>query len=67
MYELLPGDFSVVVTVLSAEEVHDARLVVVHPLHVAFAPVIKVKVLHALHLSGINEGIYEWMDGWMDE
>jgi hypothetical protein len=52
--ELFARHFAVVVAVLTPEEVHDAGLVVVHPLHVALAPVVKVKVLHPLHLTNKN-------------
>lgn len=38
------------IAILFAEEVHDAGLVVVHPPHVALAPLVKVKVFHALDL-----------------
>ena len=49
--ELLPGDLAIVVSVLASEEIHDARLVVVHPVHVASAPLVEIKVLHLLKLK----------------
>ena len=48
--ELLARDLAVVVAVLLAKEIHHARLVVVHPAHVATPPLVKVKVLHPLQL-----------------
>lgn len=42
--ELLPGDFAILIFVNAPEEVHDARLFVVHPAHVALPPNVKVKV-----------------------
>ena len=49
--ELPARDTSVAVAVLLAEEVHDPGLVVVHPLQVALAPVVKLKVLQPFHLQ----------------
>lgn len=48
--ELLPGHLSVLVFVNAAEEVHDARLLVVHPAHVTLPPHIEVKVGELLQL-----------------
>jgi len=48
--EFLACNLAIVVAVLFAEEIHDTRLVVVHPAHVAMSPFVKVKVLHAFNL-----------------
>lgn len=42
------------IPVLFPEEVHDARLVVVHPTQVAIPPVVKVEMLHSLNLMTTN-------------
>lgn len=57
--ELLPGHLSVLVLVNAAEEVHDARLLVVHPAHVTLPPHVEVKVgellqLRMMMMSGVN-------------
>lgn len=49
--ELLPGDFPVLVFVDSPEEVHDPRLLVVHPAHVLLPPHVKVKIGKLLQLE----------------
>ena len=46
--ELLARHFAVVVFILPTEEVHHTRLVVIHPAHVAPAPVVEVEMLQAL-------------------
>ena len=51
LYELLPRHFAVLIFVDAAEEVHDARLFMVHPAHVALPPHIKVKVGKFLQLQ----------------
>ena len=51
VYELLSRHLPVMIPVLTSEEVHDARFVVVHPSHVPPPPLIKVKVLHLLRLQ----------------
>lgn len=48
--ELLPGHLSVLVLVDTAEEVHDARLLVVHPAHVTLPPHVEVEVGELLQL-----------------
>lgn len=48
--ELLAGHLSILVLVDAAEEVHDARLLVVHPAHVALPPHVEVKVGELLQL-----------------
>lgn len=48
--ELLPGHLSVLVLVDAAEEVHDARLLVVHPAHITLPPHVEVKVGELLQL-----------------
>ena len=50
--ELVSCDFTVAISVLSTEEVHDTRLVMVHPGEVSFTPVVKLEVLHTLKLWG---------------
>lgn len=49
--ELLPSDLSILVLVNAPEEVHDARLLVVHPAHVLFPPYVKVEVGKLLKLK----------------
>jgi len=49
--ELLSGHLAILIFVNAAEEVHDARLFVVHPAHVALPPHIKVKVGKLLQLN----------------
>lgn len=57
--ELLPGHLSVLVLVNAAEEVHDARLLMVHPAHVTLPPHVKVKVGELLQLrTMINVNVY---------
>lgn len=48
--ELLPGHLPVLVLVNAAEEVHHARLLVVHPAHVTLPPHVEVKVGELLQL-----------------
>lgn len=48
--ELLPGHLSILVLVNAAEEVHDARLLVVHPAHVTLPPHVEVEVGKLLQL-----------------
>lgn len=50
-YKLLSGHFAILIFVNAAEEVHDTRLFMVHPAHVALPPHIKVKVGKFLQLS----------------
>lgn len=49
--ELLPSDLSILVLVNASEEVHDARLLVVHPAHVLFPPYVKVEIGKLLELK----------------
>lgn len=42
--ELLPRDLSILIFVNASEEVHDARLLVIHPAHVLLSPYVKIKV-----------------------
>lgn len=51
--ELLAGDFAIMVSICSSEEVHDARFVVVHPIGIAFSPLGEIEALHSLHLQRI--------------
>lgn len=58
--ELLPGHLSVLVLVDTAEEVHDARLLVVHPAHVTLPPHVEVEVGELLQLwitINVNAGV----------
>ena len=52
LYELLPGHLAILIFVDASEEVHDTRLFMVHPAHVALSPHIKVKVGKFLQLHG---------------
>lgn len=56
LYKLLPGHLAILIFVNAAEEVHDARLFMVHPAHVALPPHIKVKVGKFLQLHRKNKG-----------
>lgn len=57
LYELLSGHLAILIFVDAAEEVHDTRLLMVHPAHVALPPHIKVKVGKFLQLHRKNTTI----------
>lgn len=44
LYELLSGHLAILILVNAAEKVHDTRLFMVHPAHVALSPYVKVEV-----------------------
>ena len=59
LYKLLSGHFAILILVDAAEEVHDTRLLVVHPAHVALPPHVKVEVGKFFQLHRNNKGGYE--------
>lgn len=58
-YELLSGHLAILIFVNATEEVHDTRLFMVHPAHVALPPHIEVEVGKFLQLSRKYKGCYE--------
>lgn len=58
LYKLLTRHFAILIFVNTPEEVHDPRLLMVHPAHVAFSPHIEVKVGKFLQLGELKKQLH---------